>query len=131
MFYQHNKPQFSIEEPPAPKKKPNGRTSRGHRKDKYDAINFCISETGQWCKLFVYEYKDGTNLIDGVVVEWDSKDKAMAKKNAYIGCYNRKQKLLKLAKELGVVVEVYVHNDWEEKEYSVYAIVTGYSNENE
>ena len=119
-----NQPQFSVEEPPVPKKKPPvQRKSRGHRKDKYDAINFCISQAGMWCKLWSYEYKDGQNLIDGVLFEWGSKEKANAKAGAYSGCWHRKKLLLKLAEELGVEIEVYFHHDWEEKVYTVYAMV--------
>ena len=129
MNNQWNKPQFSVEEPPAPKKKPNDRRARGPRADKYDAINFCITQAGQWCKLWTYEYKDGQNLIDGVLFEWGSKEKANAKAGAYSGCWHRKKLLLKLAEELGVEVEVHFHNDWEEKVYTVYAMVKEKGNE--
>ena len=120
MNNQHHQPQFSVEEPPMPKKQPNGRISRGPRKDKYDAINFCIAQAGQWCKLWTYEYKDGDKYPNG-----DTGAKACA----YGGCWQRKRKLLQLAEELSVEVEVYFHNDWEEKVYTVYAMVKGKSNE--
>lgn len=123
MNNQHNVSQFSVEEPPTPKKQPNGYLNRGVRKDKYDAINFCIAHAGQWCKLFIYEYKDGHNLIDGVTVEWDSRDKESARAKAYHGCWQRKQKLLQFAKELGVEIEFYFYKDWEDKVYTLYALV--------
>lgn len=99
---------------PSPKQRQKQRNS-GRKNESLMALQYCISNAGTWCKLFMYEYKDGHNYRTG---------DTGSRNCAYGNCHNRRASLKKLAEEHGVAIEVHFHDDSEQKEITVYACVT-------